>query len=122
MAGGMTAIHVYQQNGWWADNRAPFHVQEDLTYGLWVDKIGHFYGASVLALGRDLIVGAPRIGPGATSIVTMAEPIVAAFVAWLALGQSLTAVEIVGIAVALVAIAYVERVRMRRLRGIPAGA
>jgi hypothetical protein len=49
LAGGMTAIHVYQQNGWWAQNRAPFHVKEDLTYGLGVDKIGHFYGASVLA-------------------------------------------------------------------------
>ena len=50
MVTGMTAIHIYQQNGWWANNRAPFHVQEDLTYGLWVDKIGHFYGASLLGL------------------------------------------------------------------------
>ena len=49
LAGGMAAIHIYQQNGWWADNRAPFHFQEDLTYGLGVDKIGHFYGATVLA-------------------------------------------------------------------------
>lgn len=49
LAGSMVAIHVYQQNGWWADNRASFHFQEDLTYGLWVDKIGHFYGATVFA-------------------------------------------------------------------------
>ena len=51
---GMAAIHIYQQNGWWKDNRAPFHFREDLVYGLGVDKIGHAYGASVLAtlIGR----------------------------------------------------------------------
>jgi hypothetical protein len=46
--GSMIAIHIYQQNGWWKDNRAPFHFQEDLIYGLNVDKIGHFYGADLL--------------------------------------------------------------------------
>jgi hypothetical protein len=45
----MTAIHIYQQNGWWKDNRAPFHFKEDLVYGLSVDKIGHFYGTDVIA-------------------------------------------------------------------------
>jgi len=45
----ITGIHVYQQSGWWKDNRAPFHFQEDLEYGLWVDKIGHFFGASLFA-------------------------------------------------------------------------
>jgi hypothetical protein len=49
LAGGMAAIHIYQQHGWWADNRTSFHFQEDLTYGLGVDKIGHFHGASFLA-------------------------------------------------------------------------
>jgi hypothetical protein len=44
LLGSMAAIHIYQQNGWWKDNRADFHFQEDLQYGLWVDKIGHFYG------------------------------------------------------------------------------
>ena len=53
LVGGLTAaamvgIHVYQQNGWWKDNRSSFHFQEDLDYGLWVDKLGHFYGASVM--------------------------------------------------------------------------
>ena len=43
----MVAIQVYQANGWWKDNRRPFHVQEDLKYGLGMDKIGHFYGASL---------------------------------------------------------------------------
>lgn len=47
MVGTMVTIHIYQQNGWWKDNRAPFHFQEDLVYGLSVDKIGHFYGATL---------------------------------------------------------------------------
>ena len=28
----MTAIHIYQMNGWWKDNRTSFHFQEDLKY------------------------------------------------------------------------------------------
>ena len=44
----MVVIHIYQQNGWWKNNRAPFHFQEDLVYGLSVDKIGHFYGGYLL--------------------------------------------------------------------------
>ncbi len=44
----MLVIHIYQQNGWWRDNRAPFHFQEDLVYGLTVDKFGHFFGANLL--------------------------------------------------------------------------
>lgn len=47
LAGSMVAVHLYQQQGWWADNRAPFHFEEDLHYGLWADKIGHFYGTTV---------------------------------------------------------------------------
>ncbi len=46
VAGAMTAIHVYQSNGWWKDNRRSFHFREDLTYALHVDKIGHFFGAN----------------------------------------------------------------------------
>ncbi len=48
LAGAMVSIHIYQQNGWWADNRTSFHFQEDLIYGRSVDKIGHFYGASLM--------------------------------------------------------------------------
>jgi hypothetical protein len=53
---GMAAIHVYQENGWWKDNKASFHFLEDLEYGRGVDKIGHFYGASLLTfvLGRSI--------------------------------------------------------------------
>lgn len=49
LIGGMVAIHMYQSNGWWKDNRRSFHFQEDLKYGLWVDKVGHFYGATALS-------------------------------------------------------------------------
>lgn len=51
VAGAMIGIHLYQESGWWKYNRAPFHFREDLTYGLWVDKIGHFYGTSLWAFG-----------------------------------------------------------------------
>ncbi len=47
--GSMVVIHLYQQSGWWRDNRTSFHFQEDLVYGLNVDKFGHFYGADLLA-------------------------------------------------------------------------
>jgi hypothetical protein len=43
-----TAIHIYQANGWWKDNKSAFHFQEDLRYGLNVDKLGHFYAATGL--------------------------------------------------------------------------
>ncbi|TAK63264.1 MAG: DUF2279 domain-containing protein [Bacteroidetes bacterium] len=46
LLGGMATIHIYQQNGWWKDNRTSFHFQEDLGYSLGVDKIGHFHGAA----------------------------------------------------------------------------
>lgn len=46
--GVMAGIHIYQSNGWWKDNRRSFHFREDLKYALHVDKLGHFYGASVI--------------------------------------------------------------------------
>ncbi len=48
MATAIVTIHLYQQSGWWRDNRTSFHFQEDLLYGLNVDKFGHFYGAYLL--------------------------------------------------------------------------
>jgi hypothetical protein len=47
-AGSIAMIHIYQQNGWWRNNRTSFHFQEDLIYGRSVDKLGHMYGANVL--------------------------------------------------------------------------
>jgi hypothetical protein len=48
LLGSMIVIHLYQQGGWWKDNRTSFHFQEDLVYGLSVDKFGHFFGANLL--------------------------------------------------------------------------
>jgi hypothetical protein len=39
------AVHFYQQNAWWSTKRTKFHFQNDWAYALWIDKIGHFYGA-----------------------------------------------------------------------------
>jgi len=49
LAGTIAAIHFYQQSGWWKDNRTSFHFQEDLKYGLNVDKLGHAYGGIAAA-------------------------------------------------------------------------
>jgi hypothetical protein len=46
LVGTMAGIMIYQQNGWWKDNRRSFHFREDLQYGRSVDKLGHFYGAN----------------------------------------------------------------------------
>jgi hypothetical protein len=48
-ATAIAAVHIYQANGWWKDNRTPFHFQEDLKYGRSVDKYGHFFGTAVAA-------------------------------------------------------------------------
>lgn len=56
MLTAMVGIQLYQTSGWWKENRGTFHFEENLTYGRQVDKIGHFYGASVLTfvLSRSL--------------------------------------------------------------------
>ena len=60
-----------------------------------------------------LVAGAARIGAGAASVTGMVEPIVASVLAWLLLGQALTAVQIAGIAVALAGVTIAETVRSR---------
>jgi hypothetical protein len=53
MAGALgitiTGIHLYQMNAWWKDQRGPFHVVQDNTYALNVDKAGHFLGGAFSA-------------------------------------------------------------------------
>jgi hypothetical protein len=46
-AGSLTAMHLYQLNAWWKNNRAPFHFEEDWPYELQVDKFGHFTGGYI---------------------------------------------------------------------------
>ena len=64
-AGAMVGIQVYQANGWWKNNRTSFHFREDLNYGRSVDKLGHFYGASVITFvfGKSLQWAGFREGP-----------------------------------------------------------
>lgn len=57
MAAGMIGIHLYQESGWWKYNRTSFHFREDLTYGLGVDKIGHFYGTALWAFSLTKVLG-----------------------------------------------------------------
>ena len=47
--GAGTVVHFYQANAWWKDQRTAFHFQNDWSYALWLDKIGHFYGAHILS-------------------------------------------------------------------------
>lgn len=46
--GSGIAVHIYQQNAWWKDERQSFHFANDWNYALWIDKIGHMYGAIIL--------------------------------------------------------------------------
>jgi hypothetical protein len=48
VAAGVTAIHLYQQNAWWKNNRTSFHVREELVYARNIDKLGHFYGSAFM--------------------------------------------------------------------------
>lgn len=42
LAGTVTAIHIYQRNAWWKDQRTDFHFVDDNEYALNVDKAGHY--------------------------------------------------------------------------------
>lgn len=58
-----------------------------------------------------LVVGALRIGPGATSVVSITEPVLAAVLAWFVLAQALSVVQALGIVISVAAIVVVERAR-----------
>ena len=60
-----------------------------------------------------LLWGAIRIGAGATSMLEMTQPVVGATIAWLVLGQQLSALQVTGIVVTVIAIGVVEQARMR---------
>ena len=48
-AGTVVAVHLYQARAWWQGPRAPFRFENDWTYALNIDKLGHAYGAYVLS-------------------------------------------------------------------------
>lgn len=49
VAAASIGLHIHQANAWWADQRGPFHVQDDWDYALQADKAGHFVAGYALA-------------------------------------------------------------------------
>ncbi len=49
--GSAAAVHFYQANAWWKDERTKFKIVNDWEYALWIDKIGHFYGTYLIQHG-----------------------------------------------------------------------
>ncbi len=54
--GGVTlgigvAVHIYQANAWWQNQSSTFKIVNDWKYALWLDKMGHFFGAALIAHG-----------------------------------------------------------------------
>jgi drug/metabolite transporter (DMT)-like permease len=102
---------------WWT---FPHHV-----FGGSTPLLGHLNGlhaplwllvAWMVVLGSivpfTLVVAAlPRIGATRTAIVAMLEPVFAIFVAWVWLGESLDAVQLVGAALTLAGIALAQTAR-----------
>jgi len=60
--------------------------------------------------------GTSIVGAGASSMVGMAEPVVAAVLAWGLLGQSLSALQTLGIAITVGGVVVVEQARIRARR------
>ncbi len=63
-----------------------------------------------------LVAGSPRIGLGASSVTGMIEPVAASIVAWVALNQRLTVVQVFGVLVALGGVTVAELARNRTPR------
>lgn len=62
------------------------------------------------------VAGTSLVGAGASSVVGMAEPVLAAAVAWALLGQDLAWVQVIGIGVTVAAILVIELARIRTRR------
>lgn len=45
----IVALHLYQANAWWSNNRTSFHLAEDWGENLQNDKFGHFFGGYLLS-------------------------------------------------------------------------
>lgn len=41
-------LHYHQSKAWWQANRTKFHFQNDWEYALWIDKLGHWWGATAI--------------------------------------------------------------------------
>lgn len=48
-AASVAVLHHYQSKAWWqATRRDHFHFQNDWEYALWIDKLGHWWGATAI--------------------------------------------------------------------------
>ncbi len=46
-AGTVAVLHYHQSRAWWQQTRTNhFHFQNDWEYALWIDKLGHWWGAA----------------------------------------------------------------------------
>ncbi|MFI5264146.1 MAG: DUF2279 domain-containing protein, partial [Candidatus Kapaibacterium sp.] len=45
LAASITGLHILQYNSWWANQRGPFHVEDDPDYEHNYDKYGHTFAA-----------------------------------------------------------------------------
>ncbi len=88
----------------------PIGAGVDGTVSVWVLLLYITIVGTILPYAC-IVGGASRIGAGAASVTGMIEPVAAAIFAWILLAQSLTPVQIVGGAVALVGVVAAERLR-----------
>ena len=65
-----------------------------------------------------VLAGNARVGSGAASMLGMTEPVVGSIAAWMILGQVLSLVQVIGIAITGVAVAIVEHARTRFIRAV----
>ncbi|WP_018352717.1 EamA family transporter [Longispora albida] len=79
----------------------------DLGFGLasWADVLAVSFLATVLAIGC-FFAGMRSLGPTRASILSMAEPVIGILAAWLFLGSTLNAVQLLGGAIVLAGAAW----------------
>ncbi len=87
----------------------------DLAVPLWATIAWVVVVGSAIAFAI-ILAGAVRVGAGTASMLGMTEPIVGALLAWVILGQALTAIQAAGIVITVVAVGVVEQARSRRIR------
>ncbi|MEJ5305951.1 MAG: DUF2279 domain-containing protein [Ignavibacteria bacterium] len=44
----IAVVHHHQSKAWWQGTRTKFHFQNDWEYALWIDKLGHWWGATAI--------------------------------------------------------------------------
>lgn len=87
----------------------------DVTVPLWGAVAWTIVVGGVLAFAV-VLAGSARLGAGAASMFSMAEPVFGALLAWVLLGQDLTLMQVLGIVVTVVAVGVVEYARSRSIR------